>query len=58
MGAKEKLSDEGFTEKDIKHLVNLAQNTPSLGLLLSLAPVKADDKVIEKIYRDSMFFKS
>ncbi len=44
MGAKEKLSDEGFTEKDIKHLVNLAQNTPSLGLLLSLAPVKADDK--------------
>jgi alcohol dehydrogenase class IV len=58
MGAEEKLSDEGFTEKDIKHLVNLAQNTPSLGLLLSLAPIKADDKVIEKIYRDSMFFKS
>ncbi|MDD4159542.1 MAG: iron-containing alcohol dehydrogenase [Synergistaceae bacterium] len=58
MGAKEKLSDEGFGEKDIAHLVELAQKTPSLGLLLSLAPVKADSKVIEKIYRDSMFTKT
>lgn len=58
MGTKEKLSDEGFKEEDIMHLVNLAQNTPSLGLLLSLAPIEVDDKVIEKIYRDSMFFKS
>ena len=58
MWTKEKLSDEGFKEEDIMHLVNLAQNTPSLGLLLSLAPIEVDDKVIEKIYRDSMFFKS
>jgi len=58
MGANKKLSDEGFSEKDIAHLVDLAQNTPSLGLLLSLAPIEVDDKVIEKIYRDSMFSKS
>lgn len=58
MGANKKLSDEGFSEKDIVHLVDLAQNTPSLGLLLSLAPIEVDEKVIEKIYRDSMFSKS
>lgn len=38
MGVQQKLEDEGFTENDIPHLCELTQTTPSLGLLLSVAP--------------------
>lgn len=47
------LADFGFTKDDIPKLVNLATTTPSLGLLLSLAPVKATEEVIAQIYSDS-----
>lgn len=50
----EKLADDGFSEGDIPRLVELAQTTPSLGLLLSLAPVEATPERIETIYRASM----
>lgn len=54
VGITSKLSDEGFSEKDITRLVELTNITPSLGLLLSVAPVKADDARVEKIYRSSL----
>lgn len=54
VGVPEKLADDGFTEGDIPRLVDLAQHTPSLGLLLSVAPVEATPERIETIYRVSM----
>jgi len=55
MGCNQKLSDFGFKESDIDNLVDLALETPSLGLLLSLSPVKATKEVIKKIYEESLF---
>lgn len=54
VGVPEKLADDGFTDNDIPRLVDLAQHTPSLGLLLSVAPVEATPERIETIYRVSM----
>ncbi len=48
------LKSLGFNESDIAKLTELALNTPSLGLLLSLAPIDSGKAVIETIYRDSM----
>jgi alcohol dehydrogenase class IV len=54
LGVTSKLQDEGFAEKDIDRLVDLAFETPSLDLLLSLAPVKANRETIRTIYADSL----
>lgn len=54
LGLTQKLSDEGFEEGHLDKLVELAKTTPSLDLLLSLAPVDATDDVIRKIYADSL----
>lgn len=54
MGVPQKLEDEGYSEADIARLTDLAQNTPSLGLLLSLAPVQSTPAVVEEIYRVSL----
>jgi len=54
LGITEKLEDMGFTKDDIPKLVELATTTPSLDLLLSLAPIKATKEVIAKIYEDSL----
>ena len=54
LGITSKLEDEGFKENDISRLVELAINTPSLGLLLSMAPIPSDEKAIEAIYRESL----
>lgn len=48
------LKSLGFMESDIAKLTELALTTPSLGLLLSLAPIDSEKTVIETIYRDSM----
>ncbi|NMC55954.1 MAG: iron-containing alcohol dehydrogenase [Eubacteriaceae bacterium] len=53
-GIVTKLSDIGITNDDVPKLVDLAFNTPSLGLLLSMAPVKAERSVVEAIYTDSI----
>ncbi len=53
LGVTEKLETVGFAEDDIPRLVELAMTTPSLDLLLSMAPIKATKEVIESIYRDS-----
>ena len=44
----------GFKDADVKKLVDLALTTPSLGLLLSLAPVDSGKDAIEAIYRESL----
>lgn len=54
MGVSHKLADEGYHESDIKKLTELAQNTPSLGGLLSIAPVAATPEIIAEIYSMSM----
>lgn len=54
MGINSKLQDEGYQESDIDKLAKLAQTTPSLGLLLSMAQVKADEILIKKIFKDSL----
>ncbi|HPR18580.1 MAG TPA: iron-containing alcohol dehydrogenase [Candidatus Cloacimonadota bacterium] len=54
MGVTEKLSDEGFDAKMVDRLVELSFETPSLDLLLSLAPVPATKETITKIYTESL----
>jgi alcohol dehydrogenase len=48
------LEEEGYSEEDLDRLTHLAQETPSLGLLLSLAPVEATGDVIRRIYQRSL----
>jgi len=54
VGCTKKLSDFGFTKADVPTLVKLAKTTPSLDLLLSIAPVEATEAVIAKIYEESL----
>lgn len=54
LGVSSKLADEGFTFADLDKLTHLAQTTPSLGLLLSLAPTEATSDVIHSIYERSL----
>ncbi len=54
-GVAQKLSDEGFAEKDIDRLVELAFETPSLSLMLSLAPTAASPERVRRIYRNSLY---
>lgn len=54
IGLPQKLEDEGFTEADIERLVHLAEHTPSLGLMLSVAPVPSSPERIASIYRQSL----
>lgn len=54
MGATQKLADEGFSEADIDKIVDLTFNTPSLDLLLSIAPIEATKEVVDSIFRESL----
>jgi alcohol dehydrogenase class IV len=54
VGVSNKLIDEGFSESDVEKLVNLAQTTPSLDGLLSLAPNEANVERIANIYKNSL----
>jgi len=54
MGLPNKLLDEGFSENDIDKLTELAMNTPSLDLLLSMAPIDADKNTVSRIYSRSL----
>jgi len=53
IGVKQKLGDLGFTQQDIHRLVELAQTTPTLDVLLSVAPVQATPALLRQIYTDS-----
>lgn len=54
IGIKTSLKEIGFKEEDVGRLTELAFETPSLDLLLSLAPVKATKEVVKAIYSDSL----
>lgn len=54
VGLSQKLADMGYTEKDVDTLTKLTFETPSLSLLLSVAPVEATEANVRKIYMDSM----
>ncbi|MCX7711005.1 MAG: iron-containing alcohol dehydrogenase [Clostridia bacterium] len=54
MGIKSQLKDEGFAESDVEKLTALAFETPSLDLLLSLAPVEATKETVREIYTNSL----
>lgn len=54
VGVTQKLEDEGFTEADIPKLVELTFTTPSLSLLLSMAPNDATRERVESIYMDAL----
>ncbi|KRU30456.1 iron-containing alcohol dehydrogenase [Clostridium sporogenes] len=54
IGITEKLTDLGFKENDVEKLTKLAFKTPSLDLLLSMAPIDADEKVVSNIFRNSL----
>lgn len=54
LGISSQLRDEGFTDADVEKLTSLAFETPSLDLLLSLAPVKATKETVSSIYKNSL----
>lgn len=54
VGVPQKLTDEGFSGHDIERLCDLVEHTPSLGMLLSLAPVPGTRAQVAAIYRDSL----
>lgn len=54
MGSPLTLTSQGFAGTDVEKLTELAQNTPSLGLLLSLAPISVTEEVVRTIYTKSM----
>ncbi len=53
-GVTQKLTDEGFSADDVEKLVELTFSTPSLSLLLSLAPTEAGAEQVRRIYSRSL----
>ena len=53
-GIKENLRAEGFAAGDVARLTELAFETPSLELLLSMAPIEANRETVAAIYSDSL----
>lgn len=54
VGITKKLTDEGFSEADIEKLVNLTFETPSLGGLISIAPIDGTKEVVKAIFTESI----
>ena len=54
VGVTAKLEDEGYGDDQIERLTDLAMTTPSLDLLLSMAPTAAEREAVSRIYRDSL----
>lgn len=54
LNVSEKLEDVGLTAADIDRLCELVEKTPSLGLMLSLAPVEGTRERVATIYRNSL----
>jgi alcohol dehydrogenase class IV len=53
-GIKQSLREEGFVDSDVARLTDLAFETPSLELLLSMAPIDATRETVAAIYMDSL----
>ena len=54
LGVTQKLVDLGVKESDVVTFCDLVEQTPSLGLLLSVAPVKATREIVARIYTNSL----
>ncbi len=54
VGATSKLQDEGFGQQDVAKMTELAFTTPSLGLLLSMAPNEGTKEIVSAIYSESL----
>jgi alcohol dehydrogenase len=54
VGVPQKLEDIGVQEADVPRFCDLVEQTPSLGLLLSVAPVKASRERVARIYATSL----
>ena len=55
VGVPQKLKDDGFCEEDVEKLVDLCFTTPSLDVLLAIAPIEATKEVVAQIYKDSLY---
>ncbi|MEN2975100.1 MAG: iron-containing alcohol dehydrogenase [Candidatus Caldarchaeales archaeon] len=55
IGLRKKLSDYGFTERDIGELVRLLKETPGLRDGVEATPAQVDEELVEKIYRESLY---
>lgn len=55
VGITKKLADEGFSGADVEKLVNLTFETPSLGGLISIAPVDGTKEVVKAIFTESIY---
>ena len=51
---RDQLTDLGISEADVDKFCDLVEQTPSLGLLLSVAPVKGSRERVARIYRNSL----
>jgi len=54
VGVPQKLEDIGVQETDVPRFCDLVEQTPSLSLLLSVAPVKASRERVARIYTTSL----
>lgn len=54
IGIDKSLADEGFAENDLDKLTELVFETPSLQLLLSVAPIPGTKETVREIYKNSL----
>ena len=54
LGITQKLLDLGVQEFEVEEFCNFVEQTPSLGLLLSVAPVSVSRQVVARIYTNSL----
>ena len=54
VGVPQKLEDIGVTAQDIEKFCDLVEQTPSLGLLISVAPVEGTRERVARIYTNSL----
>lgn len=54
MGIEPGLKSIGFAETDVEKLAGLSFETPSLGMLLGMAPVEANNNSVREIYMNSL----
>ena len=54
VGVPQKLEDIGVTAADVDKFCDLVEQTPSLGLLISVAPVEGTRERVARIYNNSL----
>ena len=55
LGVKEKLSDLGFSEEDIRDLVENAVGSPAYRGTVNLSPIPFNREIVERIYKRSLY---